>query len=86
MLPENEAQEFSQRHAERQKQYSAGIARARENRKLVTASDLQQAGVKPGKKMGALLREAEALAVEQGLEDPALVLAQLRSSSHWPAG
>lgn len=86
LLPGDAAQEFCQQHAERQKRYAAGIERARQNRKLVTAAELQQNGVKAGKQMGALLEEAEGIAVEQGLEDPALVLAQLRSSPHWPAG
>lgn len=84
MLGGEDGQTFRKTHSEAQVRYASGIDRARTNRKLVTAADLTREGMKPGPKMGALLEEAEAMAVSEGLTDASSVLERLRSSDSWP--
>lgn len=64
-------------HAARQKLLGEAIERMRTKKPLVTASMLQERGIAPGKEMGALLKEAEAIAANRGLTDPEAVLKEL---------
>lgn len=84
LLQEEAGAAFREAHAQAQERYAKGIKRAQANRKIVTAADLQGEGIRPGRNMGALIEEAEALAVAQGLDDSAAVLGLLRSSRLWP--
>eukprot|EP00884_Botryococcus_braunii_P009374 jgi/Botrbrau1/18438/Bobra.0072s0026.1 len=84
LLGEDSGGKFRETHAQAQEQFAMGIERARANRKVVTAADLKAEGIKPGPRMGALIEEAEALAVSQGLDDVSAVLNQLRSTKLWP--
>jgi hypothetical protein len=74
---------FLEKHAAAQAQYAKAIERAQDNRKVVTAANLQGEGIRPGPKMGALLEEAEAIAVAEGLDDASAVLDKLRASVMW---
>lgn len=50
---------------------------------LITALKLQQEGIKPGKKMGALLQAAEEISITHGLHDPVKVLEKLKEHPLW---
>lgn len=78
LLPSSRARKFAEQQAHRQQLLSAHIARIREGKPVVTAGDLREVGVQPGKRMGALLREAERLAIECDLHRPADVLSLLQ--------
>lgn len=51
---------------------------------LVSAAILQDYGIVPGKTMGALLREAERLAITYDIHDPAAIISLLKESPLWP--
>ena len=50
----------------------------------VSSKQLEEAGIVPGPTMGKLLVEAERLAVEQKIENPAELLIALKRSKQWP--
>ena len=62
------------------------IERLRSGKPLVSALLLQQHGIKPGKHMGRLLKEAEKLAVNEDLDSPEAVLSKLSSLPVWGEG
>ncbi len=70
-------------HRERIIQLRRGIERIKEKRPLVDSGFLKEAGILPGVKMGKLLKLAERISIEQGLNDPAIVLEKLRSTQEW---
>lgn len=55
------------------------------NERIVTSNDLMELGVKPGKKMGALLKRGFEIAVDLGLKDKKAVLEQLKKDPIWLA-
>ncbi|MCB1149100.1 MAG: CCA tRNA nucleotidyltransferase [Chlamydiia bacterium] len=65
-------------HQERMQALAPHIRRAQEKKTLLTSEHLKEAGIKPGKEMGDLLREGEKLTVEYNLECPKEVLKKLR--------
>ena len=50
---------------------------------LVSAAMLQQHGIKPGKRMGHLLKEAEKIAVHEDINSPDAVLGKLSAMPIW---
>lgn len=64
-------------------QLEKAIKRLQEGKPLVSSGFLQQQGIKPGKKMGLLLKEAELIAINENLDDPEKVLAKLLTSPNW---
>lgn len=54
------------------------IKRIQNNKPLVTASHLMKLGIKPGKKMGALLKEAEKMAINENLENENEIIEKLK--------
>lgn len=72
------------RHKERMHAYCPHIARAASKKPLITAAWLQAAGVASGKILGALLKEAERIAIQEDLHDPQIVMARLKANSLWP--
>lgn len=64
-------------HEKRRLELEVPITRLRTKKPLVTSDHLKKSGVLPGKEMGALLKQAETLAIDQNINDPETVLALL---------
>ncbi|NGX55697.1 MAG: CCA-adding enzyme [Chlamydiae bacterium] len=77
-------QPFHQEHQQREQKLAAHIKRIQEHRPLVTATLLQSEGIKPGKIMGKLLREAERITINEDLSSASEVLERLKTTSLWP--
>lgn len=60
------------------------IKRLQSNKPLVTASLLKQEGIKPGKLMGALMKQAESIAINHDLHDSVEILKLLKQDPLWP--
>ena len=65
-------------HLLRQEELKPHIDRIRAKKPLVGSEELLSIGIPAGKEMGKLLREAEDLAINYNLSDPAEVLAKLK--------
>lgn len=74
---------FLERHARKKKALAAAIHRIQAHTPILRAEHLIAEGVTPGKHMGQLLREAERIAVNNGLEDKEEVLRLLKASPVW---
>lgn len=64
-------------HQERKDELKDAIQRIKDKNPVVKSSDLLQAGVAPGKKMGELLKEAEKIAINENITDSQKVLKRL---------
>jgi poly(A) polymerase len=80
---EHEGEAFLEEHRRRHDELEKYISRIRDKDPLITSQHLVDSGVVPGKKMGALLQEAERLAVNIGCEDADEVLVMLKKTSLW---
>lgn len=80
---EDERKEFLARYADRYQKLAFHIERMKTGKPLVTAALLQQEGIRPGKQMGLLLREAEKIAVNENWNEPTLILTQLSQHPLW---
>ncbi len=80
---ESEKGAFLKEHERRRRHLAAAIERLRSKRPLVTANDLMDEGIKPGKEMGLLLKEAERLAVDNDLTSKDDALAHLKQTQLW---
>ncbi len=80
-----ERDHFWQRYFERSQQLASHIQRLKIGKPLVSAALLQEYGIKPGKHMGHLLKEAERIAITENWNEPAPVLAQLATLPLWKA-
>jgi len=74
---------FMHTHQQRRASLAHAIRRLQAKDPLVRSEDLVKEGVRPGRQMGLLLREAERLAVNAFLETKEEVLRRLRESSLW---
>jgi poly(A) polymerase len=83
-FPEAERSELLQRHGQRHERLLPHIQRIIDKKPLVTAAVLQDYGILPGKQMGALLKEAERLAIIHDIHDPAMIVTLLRETPLWP--
>lgn len=81
--PENERAQFIQRHRKRISDLHKHIERILARKPLVDAAALVREGIIPGKSMGMLLNEAEALAINMDSSNAAEVIAKLKQSAHW---
>lgn len=79
----DKAQEFLVAHEERKKTLALHIQRSKDKSPLVNGNLLHKHGIPEGKRMGALLKEAERLVVEYDLTDPDEVVALLTQDSNW---
>ncbi|MBS0607304.1 MAG: CCA tRNA nucleotidyltransferase [Verrucomicrobia bacterium] len=82
-LPEEKGEAFVQMHYQRMQELLPFIHRIRSQTPVVKSEHLMQNGVQPGKKMGALLKEAERISVNLGIEDPVRIIDLLKNSSLW---
>ena len=82
-LKEEEKQEFVAKIQRLTQRLNFFIKRVQMRQPVVTAAHLQAVGIKPGKEMGTLLKEAEKIAIEQNLESAEPVLNHLKQSPLW---
>ncbi len=78
-----EHKEFFRKYQERYQELEKHIQRIKMAKPLVTADLLQQHGIKPGKRMGQLLKEAERVAIQENCEDSPSILAKLSQHPLW---
>ncbi len=76
-------QSFLREHEQRKQSLENAIGRIRSNAPIVRADHLMKEGIAPGKKMGALLKEAERISVNEGIEDSAAIIGLLKKSPVW---
>ncbi len=79
----DQRQSFLNVHQLRTQTMLPHIKRIQDNTPLISAGFLKEQGIKPGKAMGMLLKEAERLAVNEDWSDPAPVLSLLKQSTLW---
>ena len=77
---------FLRRHEEMQWRLNAHIERLIAKKPLVTAACLMEHGIPPGTGMGALLKEAERIAINHDIHEPGVIVEKLKKSHYWPAG
>jgi len=70
-------QNYIEKHQQRAHQLQIAIQRIKNKTPLVTSAHLQAYGINPGKQMGELLKKAERIAINEGIETAELVLKQL---------
>lgn len=75
-------QDFFAEHAKKREELQVAIKRIEEKKPLITAALLQQHGILPSKAMGLLLKEAEALNVNDNL-DQQEILERLKKHPLW---
>lgn len=75
--------EFLEKHRKRMRQLKPAIVRIQAQNPVIRADHLMQEGIKPGKKMGALLKEAERISVNRGIEEKEALLKLLKQSPLW---
>ncbi len=78
-----EKEVFLKEHAEHRQLLDQAILRIQTGNPLVRAEHLMAEGITPGKKMGALLKEAEKISVNQGIDDRKKIVEILKKSSLW---
>jgi len=78
-----EEEKFLESHMRDRQLLEQAILRVRSNSPIVRAEHLKEAGIAPGKKMGDLLREAERISINQGIDDRDKIIALLKQSSLW---
>lgn len=74
---------FLEEHSKRRQLLEQAILRIQSQSPIVRAEDLMNQGVQPSKKMGILLKEAERISVNNGLEDREAILKLLKKSPLW---
>ncbi len=70
---------FTHQHKNQMAKLKTAIIRIQENKSVVTANDLIQIGVPPGRELGKLLVDAERIAINLDLHDPHEVIKKIRS-------
>lgn len=81
--PQEERQAFLERHMQRFLHMEPHIKRIQAHTPLISAAVLKQLGIRQGKFMGLLLKEAEKIAVNQNWHEPDSILASLKQSALW---
>lgn len=82
-LPQMQKELFLNTHAKRKQLLDQVIMRIRSKSPLVNAERLMKEGIRPGVEMGKLLKEAERISVNQGIEDREEVIRLLKLSPLW---
>jgi len=82
--PDEEARtQFLYEHAHRRSGLAPHIRRIVEKAPVVTSNDLKHEGVRPGKLMGELLKEAERIAILHECHEKDEVIAKLKQTQIW---
>ena len=76
---------FLEHHEERMKQLRVAIERIKRQDPVVKSGDLLKVGIQPGKTMGLLLTEAERIACNEKIYEPAPIIEHLRKTTLWPS-
>lgn len=74
---------FLKEHHDRISHLQKHIDRIQQKNPVLKAEHLQQEGIKPSLKMGKLLKEGEAISINQDLDSPQKIIAILKKSSLW---
>ena len=74
---------FLKEHSQRRESLAAAIQRIHSQAPVVRADLLMKEGILPGKKMGLLLKEAERISVNEGIDNSQTVVHLLKNSSLW---
>jgi poly(A) polymerase len=82
-FPTEDRKAFLQEHHERMGSLEVAIHRIRTGAPVVRADHLMKEGITPGKKMGALLKEAERISVNQEIDRSDKIIDLLKKSSLW---
>jgi poly(A) polymerase len=82
-LPIEKREFFIDHHFKKKQLLEQAILRIRSASPIVRSMDLIEAGVKPGKKMGLLLKEAERISVNNNIENRDEILQKLKKSLLW---
>lgn len=82
-LQENDRAAYLQCIESRQRGLDLPIKRIQSGKPLLSAAYLQNQGVKPGKKMGLLLKEAEKISINENINDPEVVIKKLSDLPVW---
>ncbi len=82
-LPLEKRTDFLDEHQNRRTRLAQGIARLQAKTPVVRAEHLLKEGIPPGKQLGALLKEAERLSVNEDLDDPQAIILILKKSPIW---
>ncbi len=83
-LDADSRRDFLIEHAKRKNALKRAIERIQTRRPLIASSDLAAAGIPASPAMGALLKEAERIAINEQIEEKAALLARLKNSPAWP--
>lgn len=82
-LPSQKREEFAHFHHKKLQILQKHVERIQKKQPIVTSSLLKIEGIKPGKQMGLLLREAEKISINQQIEDPKEIILQLKKLPFW---
>jgi len=82
-MDSDKAQAFVRLHETQKKSWAVHIQRSKEKKPLVNGNLLQKHGIPEGRRMGALLKEAERLVIEYDLSDPDEIVALLTQDPKW---
>ncbi len=74
---------FLEEHLKRKHLLQKAILRIEQKKPLVSAADLAKEGIKAGKEMGLLLKEAERMAVNEAIEEKDQIIETLKKSPLW---
>ncbi len=79
-LPKIKQKPFLSDHRERQERLQPHIWRIQEKKPVVTARHCLDQGIKPGKQLGQMLRDAEKVSINLDIENPEQVLKELKKT------
>lgn len=82
-LPLEIRHSYLETHHQRKKSLERAIERIQTQSPIVRSEHLLKAGISPGKQMGLLLKEAERISVNQGIENPDEIIHFLKNSPLW---
>lgn len=82
-LPLAKRHGFMEDHQHRMHALQRAISRIQSKNPLLRADHLLKEGIPPGKKMGLLLKEAERISVNDGIEDGHAIIHLLKNSTLW---
>jgi poly(A) polymerase len=82
-LPLGIRENFLKEHTSRRQSLEIAIQRIHDQTPVVRADHLMKEGISPGKKMGMLLKEAEKISVNEGIDNSNTIIALLKNSHLW---
>lgn len=75
---------FLENHEKQMALLAHSIERIKKQDPVVKSNDLLAVGIKPGVNMGLLLKEADRIAINEQLHEPAPIIERLKELSIWP--